>query len=54
MLKSNPNFNIGLNVTIITLLSSTRPKHSNIEILDVSLLFRYIELETNNIAQKFF
>jgi hypothetical protein len=41
MLKSNPNFAIGLNVTITTLLN-------------VSLLFRSIEPETNNIAQKFF
>jgi hypothetical protein len=44
MLKSNPNFTIGLNVMITTLLSSTRPKHPNIKILDVSLLFRSIDL----------
>jgi hypothetical protein len=54
MLRSNPNFAIGLGVTITTLLNSTRPKHFNTKILQASLLvLNFARFETNNATQKF-
>jgi hypothetical protein len=38
MPRPNPNFAIGMGVTITTLLDSTRLKHSNTKILQVALL----------------
>jgi hypothetical protein len=37
MPKPNPNFAIGLGVTIIILLGLTRPRHPNTKILQASL-----------------
>jgi hypothetical protein len=54
MLRSNPNFAIGLGVTITTLLNSTRLKHFNTKILRASLLvLSFARFETKNTTQKF-
>jgi hypothetical protein len=54
MLRSNPNFVIGLGVTIITLLNSTRPKHFNTKILQASfLVLSFARFKTKNATQKF-
>jgi hypothetical protein len=52
--KSIPNFTISLSVTIITLLSPTRPRHPNTKILHVSFLVPSpIGLKISNNTQKF-
>jgi hypothetical protein len=54
MLRSNLNFAIGLGVIIITLLDSTRPKHSNTKILQTSfLVISFARSKTKNTTQKF-
>ncbi len=53
-LKSNPNFSIGLGVTITTLLGSIRPRHLNTKILHVSFLVPSpIRFKISNGTQKF-
>jgi hypothetical protein len=55
MPRPNFNFAIGLGVMIITLLDSTRPKHSNTKILQASLVILSFERsETRKATQKFF
>jgi len=54
MPRLNSNFDIGMGVTITTLLDSTIPKHSNTKILQVWLLvLSFARYETKNATQKF-
>ncbi len=55
MPRPNPNFTIGLGVRIIIMLDSTKPKHSNINILQYSfLVLSFTRSKTRNTTQKKF
>ncbi len=54
MPRPNPNFVVGMGVTIITLLDSTRPKHSMTKILQASfLVLSFARFGTRKATQKF-
>jgi hypothetical protein len=54
MPRLNFNFTIGLDVTIITMLVSTKPKHFNTNILQYSfLVFSNTRSKIRNTTQKF-
>jgi hypothetical protein len=54
MPRLNPNFVIGMGVTITILLDSIGPKRFNTKILQVSLLvLSFARHETKNATQKF-